>query len=749
MIPLAHSARDNSQGPDPYARHVSDTRDGANRNCLEMLRYAHKPRPEISLTVNDAATFHDLGKLDEANQAILNGSATGRLPWDHIDAGVAHTTSFSPMAAWVIRAHHAPGLPNRVKHFNRDDLGRKLRGRRHDDANCDEHDKQRTRTDQNLQEYLALHESVLSPLKIKELATKTCHGLDMRLALSCLVDADHSDTAFFDSGTKPPDQPDPKWELRLEQLKKYVAALPKGDNEAEIERNKVRREFFNSCANHKGIGEMFCCEGPVGIGKTTSLMAFLLNQAIKNNLRRIIIVAPFTNILRQTADRLRKALLLPGEESIAERIIVEQHHRADFSSRDARSMAALWKAPIVLTTSVSFFETLGECHPSSLRKLHSLPGSGVFLDESHAALPAKLWPQCWRWLRELSKNWGCRFVFASGTLTRFWENDSLVKKPVSLPELLLPKQAKTVFATEKRRVTYRSLNDSNVVDLNQLASAILKSPGPRLAIFNTVQNAAVAAKYLKKKKQRVLHLSTALTPNDRAKIYDKIIEMLDDDAETDWTLVATSCVEAGVDFSFRTAFRERFSVSSILQVGGRVNRNSEYNDQGGSEVWDFALSDSQTTQHPAATLSAPILLSMIESGHLNDRSPSVNASEAMESEITKSGGLPKDLLMKAERSNDYPTVKELCKVVDADTRLVVVEQYLIEKIKNREQVSFRELLGGSVQLWAAKINKLRMEPFSNMPEVYSWQDDYDPDFLGYMKGVLARKDFMDGGGGVI
>ena len=219
--------------------------------------------------------------------------------------------------------------------------------------------------------------------------------------------------------------------------------------------------------------------------------------------------------------------------------------------------------------------------------------------------------------------------------------------------------------------------------------------------------------------------------------------------KTDWTLVATSCVEAGVDFSFRTAFRERFSVSSILQVGGRVNRNSEYNDEGGSVVWDFALVDPQTTQHPAAKLSAPILLSMIEAGHLNNRAPSINASEAMELEISKSGGLSKDLLMKAESANDYPTVKELCKVVDADTRLVVVEKQLFVRIKDREHISFRELLGGSVQLWSAKIKKLRMEPFANMPEVCRWEDAYDAGFLGYMKGVLARKDFTAGGGGVI
>ena len=752
MIPLAHSAREHTPGPDPYARHITATRERAERNCTEMLRFAAESRRVISDAVKDAALFHDLGKLDAANQAVLNGSTSGPLPWDHIDAGVAHTSTFSRAAAWLIRAHHAPGLPNKSLHFDPDELGMKLRGRRHDDpqkVSYHDHFVQKERTDLHLRDYLGLHDSVLSLSPVSGQCDKVLHGLDMRLALSCLVDADHSDTAFFDIGNELPSEPQPKWQLRLQQLKNYVAGLPKGNNEAEIERNKVRNQFFEKCAAANTTGNMFCCEGPVGIGKTTSLTAFLLNQAIANQLRRIIIVAPFTNILLQTADRLRKALVLPEEVHIADKIIVEQHHRADFASRDARSMASLWKAPIVLTTAVSFFETIGACDPSSLRKLHSLPGSAVFLDESHAALPLRLLPQSWKWLKELSANWSCKFVFASGTLTRFWENENIVRKTETLPELLPSQQANAVFAAEKRRVHYRTLNESQVVDLATLTKAIQKSEGPRLAIFNTVQNAAIAANYLRDSKHRVVHLSTALTPNDRGTVYLNIIDMLNDPKQTDWTLVATSCVEAGVDFSFRTAFRERFSVSSILQVGGRVNRNSEYNNVGGSDVWDFALSDANTTHHPAASLSAPILLSMIESGHLNNMRASDSASNAMNSEILRSGGVAEDLLMKAERSNDYPTVGKLCKVIDADTRLVVVDCSLIERIQQRERIRFGELLAGSVQLWATKIQKLRMESFPNMPEVYHWQDDYDPNFLGYMKGVLARKTFLDSGGGVI
>jgi len=56
-----------------------------------------------------------------------------------------------------------------------------------------------------------------------------------------------------------------------------------------------------------------------------------------------------------------------------------------------------------------------------------------------------------------------------------------------------------------------------------------------------------------------------------------------------WVLVATSCVEAGVDFSFRTAFRESCGLINLLQIAGRARRVEEYE---GAEVWDFRRNES-------------------------------------------------------------------------------------------------------------------------------------------------------------
>jgi CRISPR-associated endonuclease/helicase Cas3 len=738
---------------DPYARHVNAVKVGASERSEAMLRYyCGNAGSGMSKAVETAAVFHDLGKLDPENQSVFHHNRRGRLKWDHIDAGVAHLTDGGTpgWAAWIVRAHHAPGLPGYAEHFT--DNSRRLRGRRREERLPERHDEQIAHTDKLIDKYLNTHEATVGAYEAER--EVPVHGLTMRLALSCLVDADHSDSAFFDTGLPPPDPSDPLWAQRLDALCNYVRSLPSGESDTERARNLRRREFFESCLNSTIQAPLVACEGPVGLGKTTAVAAYLLRRAHNEKLRRIFIVAPFTNILTQTADRLRRALVLPGEQP--ERIIVEHHHRADFSNIEDRELAVVWRAPIVLTTAVSFFETLSACNPAVLRKFHEVPGSAVFLDEAHAALPSTLWRQNWNWINELADHWGCRFVFASGSLARFWEHAEIIDQPVKLPELLPADQAIEVMDKERDRIRFTPAGDGQVLNVDELVDLVRKEPGPRLVILNTVQNAAVVADAMRKSGMDVLHLSTALTPRDREVILERAMRRLKFRNMRDWTLVATSCVEAGVDLSFRCAFRERFSAASIIQVGGRINRHGEYDDCGGGKVYDFALEDKRKaiTQHPAASDSADVLADFMLDDTLNLLKPADAVTEAMREELRIRGGLPSDQLRKAELEKNYPKVAELGRVISADTRFVVIDPDLKAALKAYRPVDFETLLKGSVQIWANKIEKLKLNILrrsSRSPEldIYEWNYDYDPDFLGYMKGVLQLADFISAGGAVI
>jgi CRISPR-associated endonuclease/helicase Cas3 len=611
-----------------------------------------------------------------------------------------------------------------------------LRGCRNEDVDEKRHAAQIRRTDDQLSAYLAAHLAAMGEATNVS-PRKAIGGLTVRLGLSCLVDADHTDTARFATGVAPGAAPEARWNERLLRLDAYVAGLPLSGS---AERNQQRKAFYDVCRKAEINEPMVACEGPVGIGKTTAVAAYLIRRASAENLRRLITIAPYTNIISQTAEVLRSALTLPGENP--DEIVVEHHHRADFESLQTRELAVLWRAPIIVTTAVQFFETLASNFPGRLRKLHALPGSAIFIDEAHAALPAHLWAQNWRWLRELAEHWGCRFVFASGSLARFWENPGVVDEPVRLPELFTRDLKHSILKLERRRVSYAQ--SGLFPDADALIQGVRSALGPRLVILNTVQSAAVIARTMQQAGEATLHLSTALAPKDRAPIIGQVKEKLKA-PKRDWTLVATSCVEAGVEFSFRTAFRERFSTASLIQVGGRVNRHDEY---AGGTVYDFLIDEGGgITKHPAARFPAAVLARLFQKGSLSGEGydPAALVTAAMADEIRDRNGLGHDALSENERDRDYPRVARYGQVIDADTRLVVVDPALRDRLASGGRVSFRELISGSVQIWATRIGRLGLEPIAGREDVYWFPFRYDPRFLGYMAGLLQLRDMEQRG----
>jgi len=744
--PLAHSAPKPGERAQTYAAHIGGVVDGA-RTRVQAMAARHRDTAlaaELVGATVDAAVFHDLGKLDPDNQRALGKGRGASLPWDHIDAGVAHLRSGNAdMAAWLVRAHHAPGLPSKPVHFS-DKRDRQLRGRRRDDENPDRHEEQIARTGQFLAAMLARHAAALGT----HFPTpgKAVHGLPLRLQLSCLVDADHTDTAVFETGRTMPEAPEPRWSERLAALDAYVAGL----TDRGGERDAQRRAFYDACRHGGPDAALVACEGPVGIGKTTAVTAWLLRRAIATGARRLFVVAPFTSILSQTAERLRQALVLPDESDRPDMIVAEHHHRADFADISSRDLATLWNAPVVLTTAVQFFETLSSNAPSALRKLHALPGSVVFLDEAHAALPTPLWPQNWRWLRELAEDWSCSFVFASGSLARFWEVDDIVGEArLTLPELVPADLVEQLRRTETARVAY--VTHGRFDGPGPLVDAVTVKPGPRLLIMNTVQSAAIMARRIRGNGHDVLHLSTALCPHDREAILEEVRRRLDPDMAypDDWTLVATSLVEAGVDLSFRTAFRERFATSSLIQIGGRTNRHAEH--FRAAVVNDFVLSYVDGLKaHPAATASEAVLADFFRDGRFDGEiDPAGLVTLAMTREIRKHRKEVGTDLLAAERDRCYPEVAKLGRVIDTDTRLVVVDHSLRDRLAAYEKVSSRELLSGSVQIWTNKVTAFGLESIPGRQDVYWWPHAYDAAFLGYMEGALFLGEISNGAALVI
>jgi CRISPR-associated endonuclease/helicase Cas3 len=739
VVYLAHSARpDRGIPPEEYGEHVRNSREQARRYAEECGRYSPLYGEMLVAAATLAGEFHDLGKLDDANQKVLAGTGGGKLPVPHVDAGAAHllqgNNQASKYAALICYAHHR-GLPSIPEEFNRSQDW--LR-----DLSAD----WRAHTEKHLAEYLRRHRQCLGAVDLSRVPPLQTSQLQLlwRLALSCQADADHGDTSHHYGEPQLAPAAPLKAQERLAALDDYVAKL--SERELGAPRTKLRQAIYQACRQADTHPSLYACDAPVGSGKTTAVMAHLLRAAYDKGLRRIFIVLPYTNIITQAVGVYRDALVLGGENP--EEIVAEHHHKADYAAPESRRLTMLWNAPIVVTTAVQFFETLASNMPAGIRKLHRLPGSAIFIDEAHAALPPHLWPQTWLWLNELAEHWGCHFVFASGSLSRFWELPDFHPEktpeeanPPKLPELVAVAPRADALDREKTRVAYKTKPEA--MDLGELTRWMNHHEGPRLLVMNTVQSASVVARAMSNRYGcgRVEHISTALTPADREITFNRVKQRLKTGSDPNWTLVATSCVEAGVDLSFQVGLRERASLMSLIQLGGRVNRGHEKDE---AAVWDFQIKpDNLLRLHPQFRTAARVMAELFAENKITPE----YCKEALRREIRWSNTL-NDEILKAEstrdaRNADFPKVAKLFKVIDANTVTVVIAPQLQKQLLRGEWCGRDQLQKHSVQIWGWRAEELRLEEFPRFPGLYHWPFEYDS-FLGYMTGLLPIVEVASG-----
>lgn len=723
---LAHSAK-NGHSAQSYADHVNGAVEKVLHMAKKMAEYCVRDKGQIENILRFAMEYHDLGKLNEKNQKVLHkpGEQNQHLPVNHVDAGAAFIkqTGTEAMCSLLLIYSHHKGLPDLMEE-----------GIRSEDA-CYRAKEQELRciTDRELEKLLQIHRNLISERFVH---TPEYYTGDLpvfiRMVFSCMVDADHSDTAgVYGQIPKVEKIPELLPNLRLDALDHYVKMLQK---KGEGRRNELRMKMYKECKNCIFKEGIVSHDGPVGSGKTTAVMAFQLRRAIEKGARHIFVILPYTNIITQSVKVYREALVLPGENP--EEVVAEVHSKADFQSKDTRYLNTLWRAPIIITTAVAFFETLGSNRPSTLRRLHELPGSVIFVDEAHAALPLKLMPLAWHWMKVLEEEWSCSWILASGSLVRFWEIPKLVGTKIKqIPEIISGNVRRDLMGYEKNRIQFcwNPVSQSR----KGLTDWVMNMPGPRLLIMDTIQSAAVIADDIRNEygREKVEHLSTSLLPKDREKTIEIVKMRLEDQEDTDWILVATSCVEAGVDFSFRTGFREMASLLSLLQAAGRVNRNGELKE---AQMWSFQMQDdNMLTKNEGVAMSASVLEEYFENGY--EISPELSTT-AIVNELERGVSLGAiQELQDAEESCSFQTVDKKFRVIESDTITVVVHESLAEEIK-RGNGSWQDIQKYSVSIHENKKNEWKIRQIAE--DVYQWTLSYNP-FLGYMDGVLElQHDFL-------
>src|SRR5690606_17978252 len=207
-------------------------------------------------------------------------------------------------------------------------------------------------------------------------------GLDVslwiRMLFSCLVDADFLDTeSYMDQERASLRQGYCSILELLGRLNRYYDQLTNAPKAKDLPINRIRQRIRERCVEMaKEPQGVFSLSVPTGGGKTLSSLSFALEHAVQHGLDRVIYVIPYTSIIEQNAEVFRKAL---GADQVVE------HHSnlvEEELTPTLRLAAENWDAPVIVTTSVQFFESLFAASPSRCRKLHNIAKSVVILDEA-------------------------------------------------------------------------------------------------------------------------------------------------------------------------------------------------------------------------------------------------------------------------------------------------------------------------------------------------------------------------------
>lgn len=574
----AHSAK-RARDWQPLAKHL--------RN-VASLAASFASAFDATLEGELAGLLHDLGKYGELFQERLKGKVHGI---DHWSPGAwATLTQYRALAVTAaIQGHHL-GL----QQLDADSL------RQLDPRNVSSRHPLGLRLSEADVDVLMrrLHADGIRPptntpsIYGVSLRATASAMLDVRMLYSTLVDADFLDTeAHFEGDVRASEERSLESapldrERALEILMQHIGELEKSCAASDAIK-RIRSDLLQACLAAGRLQQgVWTLSAPTGAGKTLAMLAFALQHAIQHSLRRVVMVIPYLSIIEQTASIYHRILCphfgdacVHEHHSLAGTREEERPRPGDDLDGDneaylrPRSLADNWNAPVIVTTSVQFLESLFSNRPSACRKLHRLAQSVILFDEvqtipDHLAVPTLA---TLSWLAERYK---ATIVFSTATQPAFSHLDSAVRRIGESgwqPSEVVPIKLALFDRARRTRVAWPDLNRQT--SWTELATEICELLQV-LCIVNVKAHARDLVGELEKRKaEGVYHLSTAMCPAHRRATLRVVRCRLARGLRC--RLVSTQCVEAGVDIDFPVVYRALGPLEAIAQAAGRCNREGK------------------------------------------------------------------------------------------------------------------------------------------------------------------------------
>lgn len=361
--------------------------------------------------------------------------------------------------------------------------------------------------------------------------------LEGLLLFSCLIDSDKhsaSDTPFLS-------QSPPSSSL----ITQYLSSVKRNDRMAKL------RERLNSLVSSIEVNRTLTLIAPTGSGKTLSGVL----AALRMGKSRLIYALPYISIVEQVHDVLSRAGLDPLKfYHLYPGVDPRNPDREDVSAEDQLMIAESWDHPVIVTTFEALVASILSPGNRSLRRLHSIAGSTLILDEVQA-IPVEYQFLVREALKSLVDYLDVNLVLMSATVNRLISLDPVV-------------ELKAEGDTVNRYSVNFKLDMNSPEDLATMARQEFSRGNSVMVEVNTIATAREVFQSLRD--LGAYYLSTHVTPHDRRRRIDLLKRKMEREKVI---LVTTQVVEAGVDLDFDVVIRDFAPLDSVVQAAGRCNRN--------------------------------------------------------------------------------------------------------------------------------------------------------------------------------
>ncbi|PEV64373.1 CRISPR-associated helicase/endonuclease Cas3 [Bacillus cereus] len=403
-----------------------------------------------------------------------------------------------------------------------------------------------------------------------------------KFIFSTLIDADRTNTRLFEEekSVESVINSDELFEKYYERLMIKINAFKKQQN-ANTPINMLRADMSDQCDQFaERPSGIYTLSIPTGGGKTLASLRYALKHTKNHNKKRIIYVVPFTTIIEQNAEEVRR--ILEDEENILEHHsnIVEEVNEHDESEDGMVSIQQKlklakdnWDSPIIFTTMVQFLNVFYAKGNRNTRRLHNLSKAIIIFDEVQKVPVScvSLFNQALNFLKIYTRS-SIVLCTATQPALDFVEQ----KLDINTDAEMINNLDHVIEAFKRVKIIDQATNEIfNKDKLKTFIHTKIEEVQSILIVLNT--KSVVRDLYTQLQSQGlnipIYHLSTTMCAAHRHKILEEVRECLKEGRKI--ICISTQLIEAGVDVSFECVVRSLSGLDSIAQAAGRCNRHGE------------------------------------------------------------------------------------------------------------------------------------------------------------------------------